>query len=61
MNGFKRMNNTTRLPVEPKYSKEQELYARIESLIHEYNGELSLVATIGILELAKIHVMECAK
>lgn len=55
------MAEPIKLPVQPKFSKEQELYSRIQELIHEYDGEVSLVAVLGVLDLAKDHVKECSK
>ena len=54
------MSKTIDFPMQKKFSKEQELYSRLQDLIHEYDGELSLVAVIGVLELAKDHVKACA-
>ena len=50
------MNNTVNFPLEKKFSKEQELYSRLQDLVHEYDGELSLVSVVGIIELLKDHV-----
>lgn len=50
------MTEPVKLPVQQKYGKEQELYSRLHDLIHEYDGEISLVAVLGILDLAKDHV-----
>lgn len=55
------MNNTVQFPKEPKFSKEQELYSRLHDLVHEYDGELSMVAVVGIIELLKMHVVEASK
>lgn len=38
---------------ENTYPKEQELADRLDDLIHEYDGELSLVAVLGVLALTK--------
>jgi len=35
------------------YPKESELASRIKDLIHEYDGEMSIVALLGILEMVK--------
>lgn len=43
---------------EKRYSKEAELSDRIVNLIHEYDGELSLVAVIGILDVVKDEIKE---
>jgi len=54
------MPEPVKFPVDPKFSKEQELCGRLQDLIHEYDGELSLVAVIGVLDLVKDHVKGCA-
>ena len=41
-----------------EYPKEQELYDRLVSLAHEYDGELSIVSVVGILDLVKDEVKE---
>ncbi|CAI1636822.1 hypothetical protein [Serratia entomophila] len=41
------------LPTEKRFPVERELGLRIAELISEYNGQLSLVATVGILEVVK--------
>ena len=38
------------------YPKNEELLDRIVSLIHEYDGEMSTAAAIGILDLAKDYI-----
>lgn len=35
------------------YPIESELAKRLDSLIHEYDGEVSLVAVIGVLDMKK--------
>ena len=50
------MSNITELNKEKIFSKEAELSNRIGELINEYEGELSLVAVLGILELKKIEL-----
>lgn len=47
------MGNVTSLNKEKKFNKEGELFKRIENLIREYDGEISLVSALGILELHK--------
>ena len=54
-------NEPIKFPVQPKFSKEQELYSRLHDLVHEYDGELSMVAVVGIVELLKLHVVEASK
>lgn len=39
----------------------QELYERLESVIHDYDGEISLCEAIGTLELLKQSLIEGAK
>jgi len=50
------VDNVKNLNKEKVFSKEAELTQRISDLICEYNGELSLVAVLGILELKKIEL-----
>ena len=38
------------------FAREGELYNRIIEIIDDYAGELSLVAVIGVLDLAKDYV-----
>ena len=45
--------NILNMGKEKKFPKEGELMDRLELLIDEYAGELSLVAVIGILEMKK--------
>ena len=51
------MDNVTKLNKEKVFSKEGELSERISSLISEYDGELSLVSVLGILELKKLYLI----
>jgi len=55
------MSDPIKFPAQPKFSKEQELYSRLHDLVHEYDGELSMVSVVGIVELLKLHVVEAAK
>lgn len=41
------------LNMQKKFPKEGELTARMDDLINDYVGELSVVAVLGILELQK--------
>lgn len=41
---------------DPVFFKEGELAKRIEALCYEYSGEISVVATIGILEAVKLKI-----
>lgn len=50
------MENVVDMGKEKVFTKEAELYKRITSVIDDYAGELSLVAVIGILDLAKDYV-----
>lgn len=43
--------NIKKLNISKKYPVEAKLYNEICDLIEKYNGELSLVSVIGILEL----------
>lgn len=45
------MSNVKHLNLEKKFPIEAELYNKLCDLIEEYNGELSLVSVLGILEL----------
>ncbi len=54
------MNNVKSLNKEKTFSKEGELMDRLEILISEYDGELSLVAVLGVLELKKHCMIEGA-
>lgn len=54
-------NNVTQIPVEPKFSKEDELFKRLNNVVSDYSGELSLVATIGVIELLKLAIIERTK
>ena len=55
------MSEPIKFPAQPKFSKEQELYSRLHDLVHEYDGELSMVAVVGSVELLKLHVIEASK
>lgn len=55
------INNVTSLGVTPHFSKEAELHQRLSEVVGEYAGELSLVATLGVLELLKLKIIEDAK
>ena len=50
-------DNVFMIGKEVKFPAEAELHNRIHDIICEYNGEISLVAAIGILELEKIKLM----
>lgn len=46
---------------EKKFPITQELYERLEIVIHDYDGEISLCEAIGTLELLKQSLIESAK
>ncbi len=46
---------------EKKFPITQELYERLENVIHDYDGEISLCEAIGTLELLKQSLIEGAK
>lgn len=52
------MSNIKSLGQEKTFSQEQELSDRINDLIAEYNGELSLVSVMGVLMLKVIDLRE---
>lgn len=54
-------SNVTPIPVEPKFPKEDELFQRLNAVVSDYSGELSLVATVGVLELLKLAIIERTK
>ena len=39
------------------YPKESELSKRLDKLIHEYDGELSIVSVIGVLDMLKFELI----
>ncbi|EPO2167127.1 hypothetical protein ACT7IO_000299 [Escherichia coli] len=55
------MSRVINLGKQKKFPITQELYERLESVIHDYDGEISLCETIGALELLKQSLMEGAK
>ena len=50
------MDNIKNMNKEKVFTKEAELTKRITDLIYEYEGELSLVAVMGILTLKNIEL-----
>lgn len=46
---------------EKKFPITQELYERLESVIHDYDGEISVCEAIGTLELLKQSLIESMK
>ncbi|EJC0772349.1 hypothetical protein MX107_000247 [Escherichia coli] len=55
------MSRVINLGKEKKFPMTQELYERLESVIHDYDGEISLCEAIGTLELLKQSLIEGAK
>ena len=55
------MTSVVDLGKEKKFPITQELYQRLESVIHDYDGEISLCEAIGTLELLKQSLIEGAK
>ncbi|EOX3171133.1 hypothetical protein ACPFRR_000748 [Escherichia coli] len=54
------MSRVINLGKEKKFPITQELYERLESVIHDY-GEISVCEAIGTLELLKQSLIEGAK
>lgn len=54
------MSRVINLGKEKKFPITQELYERLESVIHDY-GEISVCETIGTLELLKQSLIESMK
>jgi len=52
------MVNVKSLGKEKTFSQEQELSDRINDLIHEYNGDLSVVSVMGVLALKIMDLRE---
>ncbi|MFO6491092.1 hypothetical protein [Hafnia alvei] len=55
------MANVVDLGKEKKFPITQELYERLESVIHDYDGEISLCEALGALELVKEKLIANAK
>lgn len=55
------MANVVDLGKEKKFPITQELYERLESVIHDYDGEISLCEALGTLELVKEKLIANAK
>ncbi|EAZ4735624.1 hypothetical protein OP554_004145 [Salmonella enterica] len=55
------MISVINLGKEKKFPITQELYERLESVIHDYDGEISLCEAVGTLELLKQLLIEGAK
>jgi len=39
------------------YPKESELAKRLNSIIYEYSGELSIVSVVGVLDMLKFELI----
>lgn len=50
------MSEIIELKKQKVFAREGELYSRVIELIDDYAGELSLVAVLGVLDLAKDYV-----
>lgn len=55
------MTNVVDLGKEKKFPITQELYERLESVINDYDGEISLCEALGTLELVKENLIANAK
>ncbi|HIF2888782.1 TPA: hypothetical protein ACXZSA_003749 [Salmonella enterica] len=55
------MSRVINLGKEKKFPITQELYERLESVIHDYDGEISVCEAIGTLELLKQSLIESMK
>lgn len=51
------MSNVKSIPVQKQFKAEQELFNALQNKIHEYDGILSVVAVLGVLELCKQSVI----
>jgi hypothetical protein len=51
------MDNVKSLNKPKTFNREGELSERLSKLIGEYDGELSLVAVLGILDLKKMEMV----
>ena len=54
------MSNVAQLRDGKHYALEAEITARLKDLIMEYEGRVSLVAAVGILELIKVDLLKGA-
>ena len=54
-------NNIKRLITKDQYKKEQDLFTDLIDTIDSYEGKLSLVSTLGILDLVKDELIKQAK
>jgi len=50
------MSDIIELKKQKVFAREGELYNRLVAVIDDYAGELSLVAVLGVLDLAKDYV-----
>lgn len=52
------MNNVRTLRDGKHFALELEIASRVKALVMEYEGRISLVSALGILELVKAELME---
>jgi len=52
------MGDVVDLDRDKRFPKELELSIRLGELVHEYDNELSLVAVLGVIELAKLKIID---
>ena len=50
------MNNVAHLRDGKHYALEAEIAARVKALVMEYEGRVSVVSVLGILELTKLEI-----
>lgn len=50
-------SKVARLPVERTFAVEGELAKRLKEVIYSYEGQISVVATVGVLELVKHEIL----
>ncbi|MDX6914772.1 hypothetical protein R9X49_06580 [Pectobacterium carotovorum] len=55
------MGNVTRLGIEKRFPVNLELLNRLESVIYDYDGEISLCEALGVIELLKHGLIEAQK
>lgn len=46
------------LPVQKTYQVEQELHDKLLAVVREYDGQVSLVSVLGILEVLKSTIVQ---
>jgi len=52
------MSDIINLRETPIFALESEVSQRVKALLHEYDGRLSLVAALGILEVVKSELLK---